>query len=117
MAQSEGAVPCGSFPCSLATDIQAAWHTAKAGWLEGSMDWNQALGNAGWRWEVLPRPRILSSLTALTAKPANCEAQMLAMGCGCMETPGLSTDSYLQGWSGGNLWSEGSSDYPVAHWG
>lgn len=77
----------------------------------------KALGNAGWRWEVLPRPRIISSLTALTAKPANCEAQMLAMGCGCMETPGLSTDSYLQGWSGGNLWGEGSSDHSTAHWG
>lgn len=65
--QSEGAGPRGSFPCSLATDIQPAWHTAKAGWLERGMDCSQALGNTGWRWEVLPRPRILSSLTALTA--------------------------------------------------
>lgn len=73
------------------------------------MDW-ETLGGVG-------KFFILSSLTDLTAKPANCEAQMLAMGCGCMETPGLSTDSYLQGWSGGNLWGEGSSDHSAAHWG
>lgn len=30
MAEKEGVVPGGSFLCSLPTDIQAAWHTAKA---------------------------------------------------------------------------------------
>lgn len=82
--QSEGTVPRGSFLCSWATDIQAAWHTAKAGWLEGGMDCSQALGNTGWRWEVLPRPRILSSLTALRAT-----LERRVMDQSCCGNPGL----------------------------